>query len=121
MFLAEDPMSEMLAEAGWDTRMPSAQRERCLVTIWSKGKVFCHDESPYWRARAICADVLFAQTSTACEHFLDPHHLSDVVVGTINGLACAALAAACLVHRRSNAGEASQLAGAAERVPRARP
>jgi len=28
------------------------------------------------------------------------HHLSDVVVGAINGLACAGLAAHCLVHRR---------------------
>jgi len=49
------------------------------------------------------------------------HHLSDVVVGAINGLACAALAASCLVHQRDDAGEASQLAGAAERVPSARP
>lgn len=28
------------------------------------------------------------------------HHLSDVVVGAINGLVCAGLAAHCLVHRR---------------------
>ena len=49
------------------------------------------------------------------------HHLSDVVVGAINGLACAALAAACLVHRRSDAAEASKLASVTERVPRARP
>jgi membrane-associated phospholipid phosphatase len=28
------------------------------------------------------------------------HHLSDVVVGAINGLVCAGLAAACLIHRR---------------------
>jgi undecaprenyl-diphosphatase len=28
------------------------------------------------------------------------HHLSDVVVGAINGLVCAGLAAACLMHRR---------------------
>jgi hypothetical protein len=27
------------------------------------------------------------------------HHLSDVVVGAINGLICAGLAAHCLVHR----------------------
>jgi undecaprenyl-diphosphatase len=31
------------------------------------------------------------------------YHLSDVVVGAINGLACAALAAACLLHRRGEA------------------
>jgi len=49
------------------------------------------------------------------------HHLSDVVVGVINGLACAALAAACLVHRRSDAAAASKLANVPERVPRARP
>jgi membrane-associated phospholipid phosphatase len=49
------------------------------------------------------------------------HHLSDVVVGAINGLACAALAAACLVHRRGDAGEASTLASDAERAPSARP
>ena len=49
------------------------------------------------------------------------HHLSDVVVGAINGLACAALAAACLVHRRGDAGEASRLASAAARVPSAHP
>lgn len=28
------------------------------------------------------------------------HHLSDVVIGAINGLVCAALAAHCLLHRR---------------------
>jgi len=49
------------------------------------------------------------------------HHLSDVVVGAINGLACAGLAASCLVHRRGRAGEASRLARAAERAPSARP
>src|SRR5665811_1354630 len=49
------------------------------------------------------------------------HHLSDVVVGAINGLACATLAAPCLVHRRGHAGEASRLARAAERAPSARP
>ena len=27
------------------------------------------------------------------------HHLSDVIVGAINGLVCAGLAAGCLVHR----------------------
>jgi undecaprenyl-diphosphatase len=47
------------------------------------------------------------------------HHLSDVVVGAINGLVCAALAAACLVHRRGDPGEASRLAGATERLPSA--
>jgi len=31
------------------------------------------------------------------------HHLSDVVVGAINGLAWAALATRCLVHRRGGA------------------
>jgi undecaprenyl-diphosphatase len=36
------------------------------------------------------------------------HHLSDVVVGAINGLACAGLAAACLVHRRGDATKTSQ-------------
>jgi membrane-associated phospholipid phosphatase len=30
------------------------------------------------------------------------HHLSDVVVGAINGLACAALAAHCLLPRAAN-------------------
>ena len=49
------------------------------------------------------------------------HHLSDVVVGAINGLACAALAAACLVHRRRDADEPSQIASATERAPSARP
>jgi len=49
------------------------------------------------------------------------HHLSDVAVGAINGLACAALAAGCLVHRRRDADEPSQLASAVEREPRARP
>jgi undecaprenyl-diphosphatase len=29
------------------------------------------------------------------------HHLSDVVVGAINGLICAALAASCLLHQPS--------------------
>ena len=29
------------------------------------------------------------------------HHLSDVVVGAINGLVCAALAASCLLHQPS--------------------
>ena len=29
------------------------------------------------------------------------HHLSDVVIGAINGLVCAGLAARCLLHRRS--------------------
>ena len=35
------------------------------------------------------------------------HHLSDVIVGAINGLVCAGLAAACLVHRRSDSTEAA--------------
>lgn len=34
------------------------------------------------------------------------HHLSDVVVGAINGLVCAGLAAYCLVHRRGQTTEA---------------
>jgi membrane-associated phospholipid phosphatase len=29
------------------------------------------------------------------------HHLSDVIIGAINGLICAALAAHCLLHRGS--------------------
>jgi len=33
------------------------------------------------------------------------HHLSDVVVGAVNGLVCAGLAAGCLVHRRSETTE----------------
>ena len=33
------------------------------------------------------------------------HHLSDVIVGAINGLVCAGLAAGCLVRRRSEATE----------------
>jgi undecaprenyl-diphosphatase len=49
------------------------------------------------------------------------HHLSDVVVGAINGLACAALAAACLVHRRGRTGGASRLARAAQPAPSERP
>ena len=35
------------------------------------------------------------------------HHLSDVIVGAINGLACAGLAAGCLVHRRRDTTEAT--------------
>jgi membrane-associated phospholipid phosphatase len=49
------------------------------------------------------------------------HHLSDVVVGAINGLACAALAAACLVHRRRGATQASKLATATVLGPSTRP
>jgi len=49
------------------------------------------------------------------------HHLSDVVVGAVNGVACAALAAACLVHRRGDAADASRLAGAISRAASARP
>lgn len=30
------------------------------------------------------------------------HHLSDVVIGAVNGLVCAGLAAHCLLHRRSD-------------------
>jgi membrane-associated phospholipid phosphatase len=37
------------------------------------------------------------------------HHLSDVVVGAVNGLACAGLAGACLVNRRGDASRRSQL------------
>ena len=50
------------------------------------------------------------------------HHLSDVVVGAINGLVCAGLAAACLIHRRgtsAGAEAADQLDNAAERGPNA--
>lgn len=36
------------------------------------------------------------------------HHLSDVVVGAINGLVCAALAAHCLVDRRRSKTEATR-------------
>jgi membrane-associated phospholipid phosphatase len=35
------------------------------------------------------------------------HHLSDVLVGAVNGLACAGLAAYCLVHRRRDKTEAT--------------
>jgi len=35
------------------------------------------------------------------------HHLSDVVVGAINGLVCAGLAAHCLVHGRRDSTEAT--------------
>jgi undecaprenyl-diphosphatase len=35
------------------------------------------------------------------------HHLSDVVVGAINGLICAGLAAHCLVHGRRDSTEAT--------------
>jgi membrane-associated phospholipid phosphatase len=35
------------------------------------------------------------------------HHLSDVVVGALNGLVCAALAAGALVHRRGSTTDAS--------------
>ena len=35
------------------------------------------------------------------------HHLSDVVVGAINGLICAGLAAHCLVHGRRDTAEAT--------------
>jgi PAP2 superfamily. len=35
------------------------------------------------------------------------HHLSDVVVGAINGLICAGLAAHCLAHRRRDTTEAT--------------
>jgi len=49
------------------------------------------------------------------------HHLSDVVVGAINGLVCAGLAAACLVHRRGDAAEASWLATVTKQVRGSRP
>jgi len=49
------------------------------------------------------------------------HHLSDVVVGAINGLVCAGLAAACLVHRRGDAAGASRLARVTKQVRGARP
>jgi membrane-associated phospholipid phosphatase len=45
------------------------------------------------------------------------HHLSDVIVGAINGLVCAGLAAACLIHRRGRipgTEAAGQLDNAAE-------
>ena len=35
------------------------------------------------------------------------HHLSDVVVGAINGLVCAGLAAYCLLHRRGDTTQAA--------------
>ena len=50
------------------------------------------------------------------------HHLSDVVVGAINGLVCAGLAASCLIHRRgtsASAEAADQLDHAAEPGPNA--
>jgi len=49
------------------------------------------------------------------------HHLSDVVVGAINGLACAGLAAACLLHRRGDAPMAAKPATVADLPPDARP
>ena len=33
------------------------------------------------------------------------HHLSDVIVGAINGLVCAGLAACCLIRRLSETTE----------------
>ena len=48
------------------------------------------------------------------------HHLSDVVVGAINGLVCAGLAAHCLVHRRGEAPETDgQLANGERHGPSA--
>jgi len=49
------------------------------------------------------------------------HHLSDVVVGAINGLASAGLAAACLVHRRGDPPRAARTAKAADRPSDSRP
>ncbi len=48
------------------------------------------------------------------------HHLSDVIVGAINGLVCAGLAAGCLVHRRGETTEADdQLDNGDKRGPSA--
>ena len=50
------------------------------------------------------------------------HHLTDVVGGAIDGLACAELAAGCLVHRCGDKTDAPiRLANIAEPVPSARP
>ena len=37
------------------------------------------------------------------------HHLSDVVVGAINGLVCAALAAGCLLHQRRGSTDVAEV------------
>lgn len=48
------------------------------------------------------------------------HHLSDVIVGAINGLVCAGLAAGCMVHRRGKATETDrQLANGEKQSPSA--
>jgi membrane-associated phospholipid phosphatase len=48
------------------------------------------------------------------------HHLSDVIVGAINGLVCAGLAAGCLVRRRSETTETDgQLGNGGKRGPSA--
>jgi undecaprenyl-diphosphatase len=45
------------------------------------------------------------------------HHLSDVVVGAINGLACAGLAATCLVNRPGDGGKMTVIPNAPEVSP----
>jgi len=46
------------------------------------------------------------------------HHLSDVIIGAVNGLVCAGLAAGCLVRRRGGRTEAAEpLANSVEGGP----
>jgi membrane-associated phospholipid phosphatase len=49
------------------------------------------------------------------------HHLSDVVVGAINGLVCAGLAAYCMFYRHGRETESDEGINAAEQVPPVRP
>ena len=49
------------------------------------------------------------------------HHLSDVVVGAINGLVCAGLAASCMFYRHDRVTKSDEGINAEEHVPHVRP
>jgi undecaprenyl-diphosphatase len=55
-----------------------------------------------WLRRAVIAECSLIPFLVAYSRlYRGMHHLSDVIVGAINGLICAALAAHCLLHRGS--------------------
>jgi membrane-associated phospholipid phosphatase len=58
-------------------------------------------ERTWWRRTVIAVCSLIPVLVAYARLYRGMHHLSDVIIGAINGLICAALAAHCLLHRGS--------------------
>jgi len=64
-------------------------------------------ERPWLRRTVVTVLAIIPFLVAYARLYRGMHHLSDIVVGAVNGLACAALAAGCLVRRRRDAADAA--------------